>query len=453
MTIIIFILLFTFITAIRFRTGLFLLFLLLPTYLIRFNIGSLPTTLLEIMIWIILIVWILKYRGSIILNLKSSILNHKLLFIASAIFLTATTISIFTSVDIRSAAGEWKAFYVEPILVFIILVTSYKLLVTKNFINKIIYALILSGLITSTLAIYQHFTGWMVPDAFWENRNTFRVTAWYGFPNGVGLFLAPLLPLTIYLIKKSWNELKTSNWKLVISNYETKITNYQLPITNYLIIISSLLFLISAPLAIFFAKSTGGLVGVAAGIGLLLIIYKKTRWPTIIIGVLGLLSIFSIPSLSNFKQELLLQDRSGQIRLSIYKETIEFIKDNPIKGAGLASYTERIEPYHTTVNSEGIEIFHHPHNIFLTMWINLGLLGLISFILILISVFSIQYSVFRRKRELPLIRYFLLSSLVVIIVTGLVDSPYIKNDLSILFWLLPALLITTERERTDELSV
>ena len=57
-------------------------------------------------------------------NLKSLILNHKSLFIAVALFLIAATISVFTSIDLRAAAGEWKAFYFEPILVFIILITS-----------------------------------------------------------------------------------------------------------------------------------------------------------------------------------------------------------------------------------------------------------------------------------------------------------------------------------------
>ncbi len=232
-------LLFTYLTWKNFHSGLFLLFLLLPTYLIRFNIGPLPTTLLEVMIWILIIIWLIKYNRSIIFNLKSLILNHKSLFIAVALFLIAATISVFTSIDLRAAAGEWKAFYFEPILVFIILITSlnknnfnnnqkisnfqispatagsrlhsgtiskqfsiYKFLnfQISNPINIVIYALILSGLFTSLLAIYQHFTGWLVPYSFWQNHSTFRVTAWYGFPNAVGLFLAPLVPLVIYLI-------------------------------------------------------------------------------------------------------------------------------------------------------------------------------------------------------------------------------------------------------------
>jgi len=36
--------------------------------------------------------------------------------------------------------------------------------------------------------------------------------------------------------------------------------------------------------------------------------------------------------------------------------------------------------------------------------------------------------------------------MIVVLTMGLVDSPYIKNDLAIFFWLLPALLIINQYE-------
>ena len=230
-------LLFTLVTWFRFNWGLFLLFLLLPTYLIRFHVFGIPTTLLEIMIGIIVIVWAVKetrYKTSTYAkatadkqdtnNIQYSIFNiqyfyshYRLLFFSAILFLAGATISVFTSVDVRAAAGEWKAFYFEPVVIFFILVSSFqkyshdptsdfrfqisdfrlkkrqepKKSPISNLQSLIIFALALSGLATSILAIYQHFTGFFVPYAFWENQNTYRVTAWYGYPNAVGLFLAP----------------------------------------------------------------------------------------------------------------------------------------------------------------------------------------------------------------------------------------------------------------------
>ena len=271
-------LLFIFITWNRFYWGLYIFFLLLPTYLIRFSIGPLPTTLLEIMLLIIFTIWIIKYNKNIIIQLKlqfSKNYNYTLIF-AILIFLLAATISIFTSADIKSALGEWKAFYVEPIILFFILVTSHKLQVTKNFVKNILFALILSGLTTSILAIYQHFTGWMVPWDFWQNGNSFRITGWWGFPNGVGLFLSPLVLLSLFLINKK-------DWK-----------TWVLPIV----------FIPLGILSVIFAKSTGGLVGIIGGFGLLLLLYKKTRWWTIGLTTIAVIGLFTFPQLSEIKKEI-----------------------------------------------------------------------------------------------------------------------------------------------------
>lgn len=467
--ILIFSIVFLLTTLYRLKLGLFFLLLLLPTYLIRFNIGFLPTTLLEIMIWIILFVWILKYASSFkkIKVSYNSVKKHPFFFIGCVLFLIATTISVFTSVDLKTAAGEWKAFYIEPFLIFLIIITTFRpkdngaparqcqamaggIEQWNNISNYIILPLVLCGLATSFLAIYQHFTGWMVPWAFWENGNSFRVTGWYGFPNAVGLFLGPLVPLDIYLITRAFKELNKKDKRHEIKdkkiNPKSKLSTifHLLSFISYLksnklillFCILSIVFLPSSLLAILFAKSTGALVGVVAGIGFLLILNKKTRWPIIIIGFLGFLSIFCLSNFSSLKEELTFQDRSGQIRLNIWAETIDFLKDHPIKGAGLASYKILIEPYHTTVNGEGIEIFHHPHNIFLTMWVNLGLLGLIAFIWIVITIFNLQSSIFRKTKKITPLNKYLTASLIVVLVSGLVDSPYIKNDLSILFWVI-----------------
>ncbi|OGH58654.1 MAG: hypothetical protein A2725_03065 [Candidatus Magasanikbacteria bacterium RIFCSPHIGHO2_01_FULL_33_34] len=421
-----FVVFFTFITWRKLDLGLFFVFLFLPSYLIRFKFAGLPSTLLEIMIWIIFLIWVserivkLDYKKQFD-NLITTYKNNFTLFIASGLFLIGATISIYTSINLKSALGEWKAFYIEPFLLFIILITHIK---TNKQIQNILSAIVLCGLATSILAIYQHFTGWMVPWDFWENRNTFRVTGWYSFPNGVGLFLAPIYPLAIYLFQNKWSLLKKEKNNL-----------------NYLILIISLLFIIFSPLAIFFAKSTGGLIGIIASIGLLLLIWQKSRKFILVFGIISLLIIIFMPT-NSLKQELLMQDRSGQIRLDMWAETIEFLKDNPIKGAGLASYKTLIYPYRI---DKWIEVFHHPHNIFLTIWVNTGIIGLFGFTWIIVWFYRV--GLMNLKKDKLII--FLLATITAFTTTGLVDSPYIKNDLAIFFWILPALLIVTTRQKGE----
>jgi O-antigen ligase len=429
-------LLFALITYYRFHLGLFFLFLLLPTYLIRFNLGPLPTTLLEVMVWIILIIWIIhavrykKITGYWLL-VTGYFKRHKTLFFSIFLFLIAATISIFTSVDLRSALGEWKAFYIEPFLIFIILITTLKdnkqKLVTRyplpvtSTLQLILFALVLSGLATSILAIYQHFTGFMVPWDFWKSG---RVTGWYGFPNAVGLFLAPIVPLALYLLVGSYKKLKQGNWILDFG--------------FWILFVFCIFLLLADTLAVIFAKSTGALIGIVAGISILLLLYKKTRLVTLLLLIVCFLLLVFLPSNNPIKQELTFQNRSGQIRISMWGEATQFLSNNPIRGAGLTSYSTRITPYHTTVNGEGIAIFHHPHNLFLTIWINLGIMGLLGFVWLLVWFYKVGFSNYKHQM-IP----FLISAMTVTIVTGLVDTPYIKNDLAILFWLLPALLLVS----------
>jgi O-antigen ligase len=149
-----------------------------------------------------------------------------------------------------------------------------------------------------------------------------------------------------------------------------------------------------------------------------------------------------------------MQDRSGQIRVAMWGEATEFLIAHPITGAGLASYAAKITPYHTLVNGEKIEIFSLPHNLFLSIYVNLGLLGLISFILIIYCYFKILISNFQFPisnkfsiSQFPNFSIYLSASMLTLLVMGLVDTPYIKNDLAIFFWLLPALSIIIDQEK------
>ncbi len=364
------------------------------------------------------------------IKLKEIILKNKFLFIGVLFFILAATISIFTSTNLRSALGEWKAFYIEPILIFLILISTIE---TKTEIKNILFAVILGATITGIFAIIQHFTGWMVPHDFWANRNTYRVTAWYGYPNAIGLFLAPIIPLVFYFTKyKTIKSKSTSNLKNYCSIFSLQ--------SSLIIIVLCMLIL-----AIVFAKSTGALIGIVIELWVIGIFYKKTRWLTLGTALIGIIIFAALPSTNSLKQDLLFKDKSGQIRIAMWSETVDFLKDHPLAGAGLASYSQKIEPYHKTVDGAGVEIFHLPHNIFLALWVNIGLLGLLGFLFIIIWFYqNALHNLESKKNQLKIL---LTSSMTILLVMGLVDTPYIKNDLAIFFWLLPALLITTSEKQ------
>ncbi|MBI5798864.1 MAG: hypothetical protein HZB10_02955, partial [Candidatus Yonathbacteria bacterium] len=102
----------------KFRFALGLLVFALPSYLIRFHIGQLPTTFLEGLILIVIAVWVIKKMG--IGNWELGIVPPSLR-IPIFLLLLSSILAIFTAPDIYAALGLWRAYIIEPLLFFIIL--------------------------------------------------------------------------------------------------------------------------------------------------------------------------------------------------------------------------------------------------------------------------------------------------------------------------------------------
>jgi O-antigen ligase len=120
-------------------------------------------------------------------------------------------------------------------------------------------------------------------------------------------------------------------------------------------------------------------------------------------------------------------------RFEIYWETVRMILPHFVLGLGLGGY---LLVYHGFP-----EIY--PHNLWLTFWVELGLLGLIVFSIILFGLLR------RGWRALPfaagfdrIVLWGAVGSLALWAVHGLFDSPYWKNDMSVEFWLVAAMVVT-----------
>lgn len=394
----------------RMPVALTILFALLPTYLIRTQIGPIPTTLLELLLLTTILIGAWQYQTNIQTALRHVWRHAPYVCIGTILFLLGASIGVMTSVDMRTALGEWKAFYIEPVLFATVLFVALRLDVPLR-------KAVLSGITISVVSIilftlFQILSGGMfVPDGFWASDGTFRATAWYGFPNGVGIMLG----LSCFL---------------VLSYIHTTVRSHA-----HTVAYTFILFLTTG-IALIAARSSGAIIGLLGGAVLLLAAHARTRIPTIMCGAVTLIVFLLLPLSHPVKQELFLQDRSGQIRTHMWAEAWQMLLDRPILGAGMASYEERVVPYHTTVNGEGIEIFHHPHNIWLTLWANTGMIGVLGFAIVYFSVGFIAI----RDRQ-----WYLFAALISFFLMGLVDSPYIKNDWAILFWTIVVIILTHKK--------
>jgi O-antigen ligase len=110
-------------------------------------------------------------------------------------------------------------------------------------------------------------------------------------------------------------------------------------------------------------------------------------------------------------------------------------------GAGLASYPIRIAPYRIDTH---IEIFHLPHNLFLSIWVNIGLIGLVGFVWIIVWFVRVTITTIIKYQNNYLASRYILASMIALLLTGIIDTPYIKNDLSLFFWFLIASAIALD---------
>jgi len=379
------------------RGGLLLLVALLPSYLLRTELFGVPTTLLELLLLTFVVLWTIKHRPAV-----SDLLPTRNILAPLVLLIAAATISLFVAPDLMGAAGIWKAYFIEPILLFFIV--RYELIHAGITAEDLFKSLGLTALILSLVAIFQWITGAGLPIP-WDIER--RVTSVFDYPNALGLFLGPIVIIGGIHTRRVSKDISTWFWPAV-----------------------TILSLIATALA----QSEAAIVAIMATLLLAGLVNKNTRRLT----VAGTLALGALVLLSPWRADvvgkLTLQDYSGQVRLSQWSETMNLLQDRWLLGTGLSGYPTALEPYHQATH---YEIFQYPHNIILNIWVELGLLGFIA-------VALLGWQLLARGRSIKLAslaEYAALFALIEIAIHGLVDVPYLKNDLAILTWLLIAILL------------
>jgi len=368
-----------------------LLIALLPTYLLRFSVFGIPTTVLEILLLIVIARWLWESRR----RPRELFRLERPWAIAIALLVLSATISAIITPNAFAGLGIWKAYFIEPILFFYLLIDELKQ--KKITVDQIVFALVLGGFVPAITAISQFIFNVGIPIP-WDIER--RVTGVFDYPNALGLYLGPLIVVAVGKM-------------------------YKKPFYIIAIILFSL--------AIVLAQSEAAIASTIIVVVLMGIVHPKLRKKTLVISVIAASLFLIIPQTRTFLiPKLTLQDYSGQVRLGQWSETMAFLKDHPVFGAGLSGYPEAIKPYHKQTH---IEIFQYPHNIFLNIWTELGLLGLASFVLLALLFF-------RSSPFLLPTSYFLLPfPFLQLFLHSLVDVPYFKNDLAVMTWIFLAIYL------------
>lgn len=397
---------------------------LLPTYLIRFSIVGIPMTLLELMILVLFGIWIVLY----IRHPKKHVWLRTLQPVqwGIVVFVVGATIGLFVSPELRSALGIWKAYIIEPLLFLVVLVDTMR--TQKQYIG-VLWALAASMIIPAIYALYQQITGMGIPNSFWQAAATRRVTSFYGYPNAIGLYFAPIVTGAIGMIAHKIISLRHNT----LHAKERARQWWKLPLFIMLLGISAL--------SIVFARSKGAILGIGIGLTSYAVFWKPYRkyFIGLFVGAFLIIAV-SMPSLLSLQgTSNVAGGGSVDIRVMQWHETARLLTDHPIIGAGLAGYQIKIAAYHS---ESYIETFLYPHNIVLNFWVETGLLGMMAIVWVIITsiilgVRTIQ-KIDMRERHLVMAVF---GGFITILAHGLVDVPFFKNDLAVLFWVFVGLLL------------
>ncbi len=382
------------------------LLLIAPLYVWRFSIGGIPTNFLMLANFVVIgfgILFLLKDH-----NWKR--LKDRLLELGKPILITigliglASLISLFAFGVTAEKLAQWVVLYAQPITLFVL----YRYFASKDDRAEKIFKLA-AYLIVSTagaLALLQYFTLATLPEQWWGNANEpKRAIAFFAHANAYGLFVTPIL---------AW----------LIPDVVQKVRDNQ----KYLF---GLAWFVGA-VGVFLSLSRGAWLGLilAAGIYVLVSANKK-----MIIGfaVAGLVMAGIVAAVPNLRYRVMLPfhgEKSAVARLSLWDTGLNMVKDSPVLGKGINGFNENWDLYNKDSN---LEHYNFPHNIFLNFWIDLGLLGALS-MMSLLAIIGIRGLL---KRFSPAAVSLLLVA-VAVAAHGLIDIPYLKNDLALIFWLLLA---------------
>lgn len=361
---------------------------LLPTYLLRWQIGGVPINCLDVIVFGSALWFIIEQRRQLWVGLWSY---------AMVGFAIIGAIATVHSPEPLAALGLYKSYVIAPLLV------GWMVLVLKPRLSAILYCLVGSMSFVLLIGFIQYLTGYGIP-APWNNpTGDFRLTSVYDYPNAVGLFLAPILAMCI-----AWVMHERSHRKLFIQ----------------LTLLGCGMLLLS--------HTQGAVIAVIVA-GVFTLLY--TRWRLVTLAIAGAALVLALlwqPT----RDVLLFQDTSGQVRLALWQGTANVLEHEPWLGAGLAGFPSWYAQYKLDQHTE---LLLYPHNLFLDFWVEFGLLGLLWLVMMLGSFFV------RLARNHQPHSIVLLAGMVAILVYGLVDVPYFKNDLAIVFWLVLTLSSTIKQ--------
>lgn len=368
-----------------------------PAYVVRWHLAFYPTTVLENAIWISVAVFIFELVRS-----REPLVWRSPFVLPTLLFIFAGAIGVLAAPSKTAGLGLFRAYLIEPI--------AFGLVLTNVIRTPRLAALVAGGLAAGA-SVAGLANSYVVLAGLIQHTYDVAVTppvVIYSTANAVALYLVPIVAVAISLALYGSRE---ERW-------------------------GGALFVGIGTIVTGLSFSRGGYLALAAVV-LGAVLLHRRRLLMLGLAVLVLVGLALIPPI---RHRILIETQNVygntiQSRIDLWTSAVKLIEHRPLFGSGLSGFQQMSAPYYTHLHTAAN--FIDPHNIVLNFWVETGILGLIAFTWIMVAGFQVSWRGWRQGST-GWRAYHLgaLLALVAVVVHGLVDVPYFKNDLSLEFWAL-----------------
>ena len=317
-----------------------------------------------------------------------------------------------TSLPLSLKGFFFKLF--EWIMIYFIVAESVN---TKEKMDRILTVMLMSALLVSVDGIFQVVTG----KDFLLNyvvAKGYTMRASFDSPNGFGAWLVVMLLLAVSLACFSKNKKRHLLWILICPLIFCLVSTY----------------------------SRGAWI--AGFISLMFLGLIRSKKLFLIVTVLLLILPFIVPASVKQRANSIMKITSMNTdRFTLWQEALNITADFPLLGSGINTYAS-IAPRYKLTEVTGV----YPHNCYLQMAAESGILGLGAFLWILVALFKTSLINVKRINDkfYGAVLVGLLAGLFGLLIHSFVDTDIYSLQLGNLMWFLMGLIIAVQKVSLQE---
>ncbi len=325
--------------------------------------------------------------------------------LAVLVFYLLIGISIFASGDLPGKSFRaWIAKWGEGVLLFYFV----RAFLRKEQIKTLLYVFLAATFVVCVDGIYQKFTGLDFIRGFEikEVNNTIPIRATFSYHTDYASFLVTAFFVNLGVLAF----LKKRRMRVILG-------------------ILALLVAVN----MFYTYSRGSWLAFLL-VSFFLAVFipsRKAKAGVLLIMAIFLAGIFVTPALRE-RFAFMLQKGGDSGRFRIWGGALEVFRRSPVVGCGLGLFMDRFREY-TDMGAQ------YAHNCYLQMLAETGLVGFLSFSWVIVSI--IRKSCVTLLKKTDMLSMGLFSGFLAFLVVAFFDTQLYSVKLSILFWLIAAILV------------